>query len=181
MRVVDEAGYAGTTAAAIAREAGLSKGLLWHYFADLDDLLEVTARHLLDVLQAAAGSRMDLDAPAPAVLRDAVRANAALRSTHRAERAVLEEIVRTMRTGEGALRFTAADFEPVYLAQEAIVRRGQSEGDLRASIDPRAAVLAFQGAVDAMMAHLDAHPEVAGDAFAEVVADVVLGGLVSER
>ncbi len=30
--------------AAVAAEAGVSKGLLWHYFADGDELMEATAR-----------------------------------------------------------------------------------------------------------------------------------------
>jgi len=38
--VLAEVGYQATKADAIAARAGVSKGLLWHYFADLDDLME---------------------------------------------------------------------------------------------------------------------------------------------
>ena len=55
-------GYGATTADAIARRAGVSKGLLWHYFADLDELLEMTARRTLKTLSAAAAAAIDLAA-----------------------------------------------------------------------------------------------------------------------
>jgi len=37
-------GYDGTSLTRVAERAGVSKGLLWHYFAGKDDLMEATAR-----------------------------------------------------------------------------------------------------------------------------------------
>jgi AcrR family transcriptional regulator len=80
VRVLSTRGYQGSTANEIAALAGLSKGLLWHYFDDLDDLFESTARRALKILSSAAGAAIDLEAPAPVVIRSAIHA-AATRDT----------------------------------------------------------------------------------------------------
>ena len=176
--VLAERGFGGTTAEAIARRAGVSKGLLWHYFADLDDLAEQTAHRTLRSLSAAAGAAIDLTAPAPEVIRAAVHAAASLRGTHAAERRAMREIVLNLRTPDGDLRFGQRQLDDLYAAQEAIFRRGQADGHLRAELDPRLLAVTYQGAVDAMLAYLDAYPETDADRHAETVADILLAGAV---
>ena len=39
-------GFQATTAEEISRRAGVSKGLLWHYFDDIDQLFEATAERM---------------------------------------------------------------------------------------------------------------------------------------
>lgn len=171
-------GFAETTAELIVRQAGVSKGLLWHHFTDLDALLEATAHRTLRILSAAAGAAIDLSAPAPEVIRAAVHAAAGLRLTHAAERRALREIVLNLRTPDGGLRFGQAELDELYAAQEAIFRRGQEEGDLRGSLDPRLLAITYQGAVDSMLGYLDAFPGTDAERHAETVADVLLGGVV---
>jgi AcrR family transcriptional regulator len=175
--VLSSRGYRAATADAIVQEAGVSKGLLWHYFADLDDLLEYTARQTLMQLARAVGARIDLTAPAPAVIRSAVSSAARLPQTHPRERRALQEIVLNLRTADGALRLGLDDYEELYVAQEAIFRRGQEEGDFRADHDPRLLAVTYQGAVDAMLGYLDAHPGEDPDRHAAAVADVLLSGI----
>jgi len=45
-------GYADTTVARIAKKAGVSSGIVHHYFDGKDDLLFATMRHMLRVLRA---------------------------------------------------------------------------------------------------------------------------------
>jgi AcrR family transcriptional regulator len=179
VEVLAERGYRGATADAIARRAGVSKGLLWHYFADLDELMEMTARRTLEKLSTAAGAVIDLTAPAPDVIRAAVHAAAGLRITHGAERIAMREIVSNLRDTDGQLRLSHQDMEDLYAAQEEIFRRGQREGDFRDSLDPRILAVTYQGAVDGMLGYLDAHPEVDAERHAETVAEVLLGGMVA--
>jgi AcrR family transcriptional regulator len=174
-------GYTGATADAIAKRAGVSKGLLWHYFDDLDDLLEHTARTTVMTLARAVGASVDLTAPAPDVIRAAVRGAAGLRRTHGAERAAMNEIVPNLRRPDGGLRFSHEDYEELYLAQETIFHRGQSEGDFRKSLDARTMAVTYQGAVDAMLGYLDSHPGVDADVYARTVADILLGGMRKKR
>jgi AcrR family transcriptional regulator len=177
VQVLADRGYAGATASAIAVLAGTSKGLLWHYFTDLDDLFEQTARRTLAGLAAVVGASLDLEAPAPEIIRAAVHAAAALQRTHRTERRAMREIVANLRTAAGELRVDQSDLDELYAGQEAIFRRGQQQGQLRADLDPRLVAVVYQGAVDSMLGYLDAYPETDADQLAGTVADVLLGGL----
>lgn len=170
-------GYQAATADEIARRAGVSKGLLWHYFADLDELFEMTALYALTTLSSAAGAALDLEAPAPNVIRAAVHAAAALRLTHGAERRAMREIALNLRAADGEPRFGQTDLGGLYSAQESIFRRGQTNGDFRDDLDPRLLAVTYQGAVDSMLSYLDAYPDTDGDRHAETVADILLGGV----
>lgn len=177
--VLARSGFQGTSADAIAQEAEVSKGLLWHYFGSQDELFAETARRTLLVLRGAVGSGIDLTAPVPELVRAAVRGAASLRHTHAAERRAMREILANLRTPDGRDVLTLDDYDDTYAAQEAIFRRGQEEGDLRPDLDPRLLAVTYQGSVDSMLAYLDAHPEVDEAAYAELVADVLLGGMAT--
>jgi len=56
--VIHEDGFAQATVARIARRAGVSSGIVHHYFADKDDLLFNTMRALLADLRAEAVARL---------------------------------------------------------------------------------------------------------------------------
>jgi len=63
--VIHEDGFAQATVARIARRAGVSSGIVHHYFADKDDLLFNTMRALLADLRSEAVTRLSA-AAAPA-------------------------------------------------------------------------------------------------------------------
>ncbi|MFI7589533.1 TetR/AcrR family transcriptional regulator [Spongisporangium articulatum] len=174
--VIAEAGYSGATADAIAQRAGTSKGLLWHYFSDRDDLLEFTARRTLALLRDRVATDIDLTQAAPEVIPAAVRRAVALRTTHRDELASLREIVVHLRHADGSLRLGLDDFEETYAGQEALFRRGQVEGHFDPHLDPRLMAVVYQGAVDAVLTYLDAHPAVDAERYAEHAAAVLLRG-----
>lgn len=181
VQILAERGFGGATAESISRRAGVSKGLLWHYFADLDELFEMTARRTLAKLSEAAGASIDFSAPAPEVIRSAVHAAAGLRLTHRAERVAMREIISNLRGNDGQLRLSHQDLDALYSAQEEIFRRGQREGDFLERLDPRVLAVTYQGAVDSMLGYLDAYPESDADRHAETLAEVLLGGMVRDR
>lgn len=56
--VIHAEGFANATVARIARRAGVSTGMVHHYFHDKDDLLFATMRHLLAELRADAAARL---------------------------------------------------------------------------------------------------------------------------
>ena len=47
LEVMTEVGYHGTTISLISKKAGLSSGIVSHYFGDKQGLIEATMRHLL--------------------------------------------------------------------------------------------------------------------------------------
>lgn len=179
--IIAEDGYVAATADAIARRAGVSKGLLWHHFADRDDLLHETAIRALATLRSAVGAQLDLTAAAPTVIRAALHGAAALVQTHAAERHALSEIVVNLRAPDGSLRLGLADYQETYASQAAIFRRGQGEGDIRADLDPLVLAVTYQGAVDGMLGLLETHPDTDPAQVADAVADVLLRGAVTPR
>ncbi len=178
--VVAEVGYVNASADAVARRAGVSKGLLWHYFADRDELMEMTARRILVDLRRAVAADLDLSAPVPDLVRAAIRRAAALRRTHDAPLRAIQQIVANLRSADGTPRLRITDYDETHAGQAEIFRRGQREGDIRPGLDPRLLAVTYQGAVDTMLAYLDAHPEADDEQHATTVADILLGGMGSE-
>jgi AcrR family transcriptional regulator len=182
--VLSRCGYQNTSLAAIASEAGVSKGLLWHYFADGDDLMEQTARVTLVTLRETVASDIDLSAEVPHIIRAAIRRAAALRQSHRAELRAVREIVQNLRDPDGTPRIGPNDlYEETYTLQAALFQRGQDEGSLRSSVDTRYLAVTYQGAVDAMLAYLDSYPgtDAEAEAYAATVADILLTGIATNR
>jgi AcrR family transcriptional regulator len=176
--VLSRTGYQNTSLAAIASEAGVAKGLVWHYFADGDDLMEQTARVTLASLRDTVARDIDLSAAIPDVIRAAIRRAAALRESHRAEMRAMREIVQNLRGPDGTPRFGQNElYEETYALQAALFQRGKDEGSLRSNIDTRYFAVTYQGAVDAMLAYLDSHPDTDVETYAAAVADILLTGI----
>jgi AcrR family transcriptional regulator len=178
--VLSRCGYQNASLADIAREAGVAKGLLWHYFADGDDLMEQTARVTLAALRETVASDIDLTAEIPQVIRAAIRRAAALRESHGAELRAMREIMQNLRGPDGTLRFGLNEhYEETYTLQAALFQRGKDEGSLRTSVDTHYLAVTYQGAVDAMLAYLDSYPETDAEAHAAAVADILLTGIAA--
>jgi AcrR family transcriptional regulator len=174
--VVARRGYQHASLAEIAETAGVSKGLIWHYFTDGDDLLVQTARTTLIRLRQAVAADLDLEAPVPAVIRSAISRAAQLPSTHPDELAAMNAIVYNLRRPDGSARLDLAEYDETYTQQEALFLRGQQEGTLRA-FDPRLMAVTYQGAVDTMLTYLQAHPHTDGADYAHSLADLLLDGI----
>lgn len=178
--VLARCGYQNASLTAIASEAGVAKGLIWHYFADGEDLMEQTARVTLAALRETVAADIDMSAGLPQIIRAAIRRAAALRETHHAELRAMREIVQNLRDPDGALRFGLGDlYDETYTLQAALFRRGQDEGSLRRGIDTRFLAVTYQGAVDAMLAYLDSYPGTDADTYAATVADILLTGIAA--
>lgn len=65
MRAIDQWGLSNTTIIRIAQLAGVSSGIISHYFGGKDGLLEATMRHVLYELGQATANRRQAAGPAP--------------------------------------------------------------------------------------------------------------------
>lgn len=73
MAAIDEVGLADTTVARIARHAGVSAGIISHYFGGKDGLLEATMRQILtDLGDAVAACRRELPHDTPRARLEAI-------------------------------------------------------------------------------------------------------------
>lgn len=177
LEVVAALGYAATGADAIAATAGVSKGLLWHYYDDLGALMAAAARRGFSQLETAVVSSLDLQAPVPDLLRAAIRRAARLPSTHPRQLAAIRQIVNGLRRPDGSPVLTQDEYAELYAAQERLLRRGQADGTIRPDLDARLLAITYQGTVDAMISHLQQNPDIAPEALAELTATVLLDGL----
>jgi AcrR family transcriptional regulator len=171
--VIADGGYAE----AIARAAGTSKGLLWHYYTDIDDLLVHAARRALRVLEAAVAADLDITAALPELLRAAIRRAATLPDTHGRELRAIRHLVDNLRGPDGLPLLRDSDSKPLLQRQADLLRRGQREGHLRADLDPYLLAVTYQGLVDTMLDHLSQHPDIDSDRYAEHTAAVPLDGI----
>jgi TetR/AcrR family transcriptional regulator, fatty acid metabolism regulator protein len=180
VRVFARKGFHTCRVGDVAEEAGISHGLLYHYFASKDELLEAvfteTWRELLDSL--AAIERSELAA------REQLRQVAAvlLRSWRRQPDVVRVLVQEFGRSGE--LQTRLADLQAVEQVIERIVRRGQQTGEFRDDVDPRLASTIFYGGVDELLTGWvfgqlpDGEEDVARAE--RTLLDVVCGGLAVE-
>lgn len=171
-----ERGYERASLTRVAERAGISKGLIWHYFAGKDDLMEATAKATMASIRDRIAELLDLSQPVPEVIRAALRHAAALSATHRVELAGLNHIVHNLRRPDGTPRLTLDSYEETYRQQESLFRRGQAEGSLR-DFDARIMAITYQGAIDMMLGYLQTHPDIDPADYADQLADILLAGI----
>lgn len=174
--VLAEEGYQGASLARVARAAGVSKGLVSHYFSDRDTLMEQTAIATVAEVREGLAAELDLTAEVPEVLRAAVRLASRLRQTHARELRAIDQIVHNLRGPDGSPRLDPRAYEETYRAQEQLLRRGQEEGSLR-EFDTRVMAVTYQGSIDTMLAYLGAHPEADAAAYADALIDLLLAAI----
>ncbi|MBF5001624.1 TetR family transcriptional regulator [Nocardia sp. BSTN01] len=181
IEIVGRDGLAAATADAIARAAGVSKGLLWHYFTDFDDLMAHAARRAFTSLEAVVAADIDRDADVDDLLRAAIRRAAQLPATHGAELRTIRQIVLDLGAFGGGAALRDREYRALYARQATLLRRGQEQGQLRADLDPHLLAVTYQGMVDSMLEYLDTNPDIDPLSYADHIADVLLAGITPTR
>lgn len=159
LRLFVHRGFAATRVADIALEAGISQGLLYHYFPGKDEILLALLEESLPRLDAAARDLLALDLPAARKLRIALDG-------------LLEGILTRAGTGDRHLLVVLAstsDALPLpcralidrhgrgpYEAMERLFSEGQAEGSVRPG-DPREQALLFWSLVKGLAIHHAVH------------------------
>jgi AcrR family transcriptional regulator len=169
-------GYESTSLTRIAERAGISKGLIWHYFTGKDDLMRATAAATVATIKDRIAGRIDLTGPVPDIIRAALHCAATLPATHRAELIALDHIVHNLRHPDGTRKVTVDFYEETYRSQESLFQRGQAEGTLR-NFDIRVMAVTYQGAIDMMLAYLEGNPDIDPHDYADKLADILLAGM----
>lgn len=147
VRVFARKGFHGCRVSDIAEEAGVSHGLVYHYFASKDDVLETVFRENWGGLADAIVAIAESEGPAQEQLRKIVAV--VLHSWRRdpdAVRVLVREIARSPQLQE-----RLEEFERAIVAIEGVVRRGQAAGELDPEVDPRVATLAAWGTLDEIL------------------------------
>jgi AcrR family transcriptional regulator len=146
-RVFARSGFHTSRVGDIAEEAGVAHGLLYHYFASKDEVLETIFReHWGSVLE-----RVHDAERSEGTAQDRLRAvTRALFSSWLLEpdvvRVVIREIARTAEVEEHVGELV----KPIGAIRR-VIERGQQDGEFRPDLDPDLAAIVFYGGIDEMI------------------------------
>jgi AcrR family transcriptional regulator len=170
-------GYHTCRVGDIAEQAGVAHGLLYHYFASKEELLETVFRETWSELLEAISRVEAKDEPAREQLRQVA---AILLRSWRRDPDLVRVLVREIGRSQ-TLPAKVDEIGQVFAAIELIVARGRAGGDFRADLDPRLASWIFYGAIEEILTGwvLGQLPDGDEDVAAaeRTLVDVVVGGL----
>lgn len=147
VRAFARKGYEQCRVGDVASEAGIAYGLVYHYFASKEALLETIFRDTWTQLLAAIESVEELGEPAREQIRKVVAI--VLRTWSRDPdlvRVLVREVTRTPH-----LQSEVTELEHAFAALERIVARGQAEGGFRADVEARLAGWSLYGMLEEIL------------------------------
>jgi TetR/AcrR family transcriptional regulator, fatty acid metabolism regulator protein len=147
VRVFARKGYHTCRVSDIADEAGVSHGLVYHYFASKDEVLETIFRdNWGPIVAAIQGIAATDDEPAEQVRRVAAVVLHSWRRDQETVRVLVREISRSP-----VLQERIGEFQQAFDALESIIARGQTAGAFDPALDPRFATYALWGTLDEVL------------------------------
>jgi TetR/AcrR family transcriptional regulator, fatty acid metabolism regulator protein len=177
VRVFATKGYHTSRVGDIAREAGVAHGLLYHYFASKEEVLNTVFRdnwsRLVAAFEAIEGGdeppRKQLEAIAKIFLRT-------WRYGPDLVRVMIREVARSPH-----LQTQVEEIRGAFVVIQRVIERGQADESFRPDLDPRLATWIFYGGLEELLTGWVMGQLPDGDedvARAErTVIDIVLGGL----
>lgn len=152
--VIAEVGFGQASFSRIAERAGLSSTrLISYHFAGKDELITAVAEDVVASIGDYMAHRVGAEPRAAGMLRAYIEGMVAFTVTHRARMKALLEIFLG-----GALHYDAAAEQSVVGHVEALLRRGQADGEFR-DFDPRVVATAVQRAVEGLPFLLESVPD----------------------
>jgi TetR/AcrR family fatty acid metabolism transcriptional regulator len=147
VRVFARKGFHASRVGDIAEEAGVAHGLLYHYFASKDQVLEAVFHENWSVLLARIASVEETDEPAADQLRH-ITAIVLRTWLHLPD--VVRVVIREFgRSPELADRI--GDLAQPIDAFTRVIERGVERGEFRQDIDPRVAATVVYGSIDELL------------------------------
>jgi AcrR family transcriptional regulator len=177
VRVFASHGYDAARVSDIAREAGVAYGLVYHYYASKEAVLEAVFREAWGRLLAAVALAEETGADAAEQLELVVKiVLRAWRDDPDLVRLLVREVTRNPHIHD-----ELDEIGEAFANLERMVRRGQADGTFRAELDPKLASWMLYGALEEVLTGwvlggLPDDAEAVGAAEREVTATMV-GGL----
>jgi TetR/AcrR family fatty acid metabolism transcriptional regulator len=159
-------GYAQASLAQIAKRAGISKGVIVYYFSSKEELFEQVMKAIYMAGANFMRPQIAAQPTATLMLRTYIQTNVEYIRTHPMEMMAAREIALNFRREDGKLRFGLATEEPALKALEALLRKGQHDGEFRA-FDPRVMALTIRRVIDTLPHVLMANPDLDGEAYGQ--------------
>jgi TetR/AcrR family transcriptional regulator, fatty acid metabolism regulator protein len=147
VKVFADKGFHASRVGDVAEEAGIAYGLVYHYFASKEDLLETIFRTTWTEMLARVREVEEAGVPAAEAVR---QVTALLLRTWRRDPDLVRVLVREV-TRNQHVQQEIEEIAEAMLALERIVRRGQETGEFRPELDPRLAAAVFYGALEEVL------------------------------
>lgn len=147
IRVFADHGYHGARVGDIARDAGVAHGLVYHYFASKDELLQTIFVENWGALIARFRAVEESDEPAPAKLEGIAKI---LLRTWRNDPALVTVMVREVARSQ-QLRHRVDEVREAFTIVQRVIEEGQAAGVFRAEIDARLASWVFYGGLEEVL------------------------------
>jgi TetR/AcrR family fatty acid metabolism transcriptional regulator len=147
VKVFATKGFHASRVGDIAEEAGIAYGLVYHYFASKEDLLETIFRTTWTEMLARVREVEEAGVPASEAVR---QVTALLLRTWRRDADLVRVLVREVTRNQHVQR-EVEEISDAMDALERIVRRGQETGEFRSELDPRLAAVVFYGALEEVL------------------------------
>jgi TetR/AcrR family transcriptional regulator, fatty acid metabolism regulator protein len=177
VRVFAAQGYDSSRVGDVAKEAGVAYGLVYHYYASKEAVLEAVFREAWGRLLAAVALAEETGADAAAQLELVVKiVLRAWRDDPDLVRLLVREVTRNPH-----IQDELDEIGQAFASLERMVRRGQADGTFRAELDPKLAAWMLYGALEEVLTgwvlgQLPDDPAAVSAAEREVTATMV-GGL----
>jgi AcrR family transcriptional regulator len=172
IRVAAVAGYANTSFARIAREAGLSStGIISYNFAGKDDLMRAVVAEVVSVAAAYVSPRVDAADGGRAKLRAYIEAHTAFLADHPNHLPALVEVVTNLPRDHADRAELLAQLEARNSVHAAYIAQAQAAAEFR-DFDPQVMVVAVQGAIDALVMRKVRNPDLDVVACGRELADL---------
>ncbi|MEU7134138.1 TetR/AcrR family transcriptional regulator [Streptomyces sp. NPDC046261] len=174
--LISTRGYPATSLSAIAEKAGISKAAVLYHFSSKDNLTQATLTHVLERFGAYVAERVERETDPCAAVVAYVRAMIGYQQAHRRHVRVITEM---LLDDQGGTRLKTPGSHDTYDRWQSLSRllaAGQEAGQLRA-FDTRTMALAVGGAIDGVISHWLAHPDLDLDAAAEELVTFTLAGI----
>ena len=149
IRTIATRGYSQASLAEIAREAGISKGVISYHFEGKDELVEEILSRLLREPAEFIKKRVDAHDRAMDRLRAYVTANFDFMKTHRDNYVALVDLWESRASGSGN-RFSAEAYGPSRAYLTRILEAGHQSGEFR-DLDRGTVAPVIQAAIDGVM------------------------------
>lgn len=158
LQTIAEQGYTQASFAEIAKNLGITKGLIAYHFDGKHDLITSTIHTILDRQGAYIKARVDAETSGSAKLRAYITTSFAYIEQNRPHFVALVDLWGSFTSTEEKRQFSRTAYDPCRAHLMKIFRAGQERGEFR-TFEPHLMATLVQGAIDGVMLQWVFDPE----------------------
>ncbi|MGA5560954.1 TetR/AcrR family transcriptional regulator [Streptomyces platensis] len=174
--LISTRGHPATSLSAIAERAGLSKAAVLYHFSSKDNLTRAALEQVMEQFSAYVTERLARAAGPREAIVAYVRAMIGYQQAHRRQVRVITEMLLDDDGGTRLKTPGSHDTHGRWQALAELLTEGQEVGVLR-EFDTQTVALAIGGAIDGVISHWLAHPELDLDAAAAELEEFTLNAI----